>query len=56
MNTYIYRNNKDGVVIAKLLSNSILEADKAFEETHKLNPVKHTWIGCQITFNNTNSQ
>jgi len=50
MNLYKYWSNKTKwheSCLAEIVAATILEADKMFEETTKLNAVKTTWISVQ---------
>jgi hypothetical protein len=48
---YLYWSNKPKelrTLIFEVNVEGILEADKIFEEETGFNPIKNSWIGCQI--------
>ena len=47
---YTYHdNNQNGIVIFVCVATSILDADKLYEKATGNNPVKQSYVGCQIT-------
>ena len=47
MNKYIYTDHKTELVIT-ILSDCILKADEEFFKLTKMNPKKHSYVGCEI--------
>jgi len=48
MNKYIYTDNLKKEVVFECEAENILAADKKYEEKTGKNPVKQSFIGCQI--------